>query len=210
MSGGRQGNNGAGSEYEDPPDLTDSMTSIAKCSSTLELHTPQDGFSAIPFLLRSLRVYTRLSSEGPAGVVRTETDTDTDLDVPRQGGNSIKDFIFADIPVSCDECERGWDELSAFVHGGDATRGVCWRPTPLVKLDAWRRVMEGAVLQEINLEKQFPLDDLWTALLDEDTEHSAPFPRGLFDAVLRRVSENDEQSAATGRKCEYSNLQKMK
>lgn len=205
-------------ENEEELGLAESVTSIAKCSSTLELHMPREEFSAIPFLLKVLKVYNRLSSDGDVPV---HADMDVDVGMGMgdsetlpsgkngRGGRSIKDRIFADIPVSQAQCEKAWNHLCAFIYD-NASRGhqegPCWRPAPLVKLDVWKRMVEGAVLQDINLEKQFLVDDLWKALLDDDgiaEPEKGPFPRDLFDAVIRRVCESDQQGFDSGRKCEF-------
>ncbi|BDD55184.1 hypothetical protein MPDQ_007678 [Monascus purpureus] len=202
-------------ENEEELGLAESVTSIAKCSSTLELHMPREEFSAIPFLLKVLKVYNRLSSDGDVPV---HADMDVDVGMGMgdsetlpsgkngRGGRSIKDRIFADIPVSQAQCEKAWNHLCAFIYD-NASRGhqegPCWRPAPLVKLDVWKRMVEGAVLQDINLEKQFLVDDLWKALLDDDgiaEPEKGPFPRDLFDAVIRRVCESDQQGFDSGRK----------
>lgn len=204
---------------------TPSMTSIAKCSSTLELHTPQEGFSAVPFLLSMLRVYDRLSSEGGlsggiggGGLARGQGQRDVDDD-DDDAMSLTKDRVFADIPVCKAQCERDWNSLCAFVCGGSGKSfgdhsghsygygyGNCWRPSALVKLDVWKRVMEGAVLQGVNLEKQFLVGDLWKAMVD-DEDGSEMVPRGLFEAVIRRVSEVGEGEGGndygSGLKCEF-------
>lgn len=194
----------------------ESVTSIAKCSSTLELHMPREEFSAIPFLLKGLKVYNRLSSDGDVPV---HADMDVDMGMGDsetlpsgkngRGRRRIKDRIFADIPVSQAQCEKAWNHLCAFIYG-DASRehqeGPCWRPAPLVKLDVWKRMVEGAVLQDINLEKQFLVDDLWKSLLDDDgitKLEKGPFPRDLFDAIIRRVCGSDQEGSDSGRKCEF-------
>lgn len=130
-----------------------------------------------------------------------DEDMDVDVDVESQSSRTeskiaIKERIFADVPVSRAQCEKGWIDLCAFVyHSGQKGGNSCWRPSAMVKLDVWKRVLEGAVLQGINLEKQFLVDDLWKAVLgDDDEESEEPFPRELFDAVLKRVSEFESGS----------------
>ena len=179
--------------------LVDSITSIAKCGSTLELYSPAEGFSATTFLERSLEEYNRLSSGG---------DMDVDMDSewmelePAQKKRAIAAY-FADVPVSQTQCERDWFELCAFMSKDPHDdRVIYWRPSPRVKLDVWKRIVDGAVLQGINLEKQFLTEDLWRSILDEDAE--APFPQALFEAVLRRVCESEDSpsSALADVQCE--------
>ncbi|OJJ51175.1 hypothetical protein ASPZODRAFT_138284 [Penicilliopsis zonata CBS 506.65] len=185
---------------EVPPDATSlnpedafvsSMTAIAKCGSTLELHTPPEGFGVCLMLQNGLRVYDRLSSEGPM----MDMDMDMDMeDTSMGGGNDInqrvaRERLFADVPVSREQCEKGWVDLCAFVHGSP---GTCWRPSAVVRLDVWKRVMEGSILQGIDLEKQFLILDLWKAVRDDDDDDDEePFPRPLFDAVIRRLCDSE-------------------
>ncbi|KAL1863524.1 hypothetical protein Plec18167_000617 [Paecilomyces lecythidis] len=170
--------NGNGIETGDL-DLSETVTTIAKCGSTLELHVPPGGFSAVPFLEKALRVYDRLSWDGDVSMGGVGTE------MTLAERRASKEKLFADIPVSTAQCQSGWNELCAFVHGDDT--GVCWRPSARVKMAVWKRMLEGSVLQGIDIEKQFLAGDLWKAVLDDDEEE--PFPRALFDAVLRRLVE---------------------
>ena len=188
--------------------VTDGMASIAKCGSTLELHTPKEGFSAAPFLTRTVGVY-----DGPGGGnVDMDTDTDTDMDMDMDTLEvTIRNAVFADIPVSRAQCEEAWVDLCAFVQGRrsdidpNSAAGYCRRPSAKCKVSVWKRVVEGAVLQGINLEKQFLANDLWKSVLDDNGDE--PFPRALFEAVVRRVCEVDAASAiplnGAEPKCEF-------
>jgi sister chromatid cohesion protein DCC1 len=63
-------------------------------------------------------------------------------------------------------------------------------------------LMEGAILQGIDLEKQFLVGDLWKSVLDDDDALELPFPRGLLEAVVRRLCVADERpSLADEIKC---------
>lgn len=180
-------------------DLAETVTSVAKCGSTLELHVPAEGFSAIPFLQKSLKLYNRLSSDG---------DVDMDMEPVEPEPEDRRECVegyFADIPVSRAQCESAWFELCGFVFRDiSIDQLACWRPSPKVKLDVWKRMVDGAVLQGIDLEKQFLAKDLWRSLLDDGVEE--PFPQPLFEAVLRRVCEpedgGDQFSAVSSIKCE--------
>ncbi|PLN77035.1 putative sister chromatid cohesion protein Dcc1 [Aspergillus taichungensis] len=175
----------------------DTMTAIAKCGSTLELDTPSGGFSARPFLEGWLGVFDGDDDDGDNSA-RGETKTETEV-----GGEEREKIIrrvFDDIPLSVAECEKGWVELCGFVlpRRGGGSRAVsecCRRPSAPIKVDVWKRAMEGAVLQGIDLEKQFLVRDLWKSVLDEDDDGSVvePFPRDLFEAVVRRVCEDGEE-----------------
>ncbi|KAL4878900.1 sister chromatid cohesion protein Dcc1 [Aspergillus karnatakaensis] len=162
------------------------VTSIAKCGSTLELHKPAEGFSAEPFLAALLDVFEK-------GVEDSDHDAADGLSATEAA--TIKretlERVFADIPVSRAECERGWVEICAFVipDNGLDSKSACWRPSAEMKLDVWKRLMEGSVLQGIDLKQQFLVRDLWRSVLDDDG--LAPFPRPLFEAVVRRIREID-------------------
>ncbi|OGM41537.1 sister chromatid cohesion protein Dcc1 [Aspergillus bombycis] len=164
-----------GGDEDDELNLVETMTAIAKCGSTLELHTPPEGFSAVPVLERILPVYDE--AEG------AEQEVEQRGDVIRR--------VFDDVPVSRAQCEAGWTELCAFVLGGGGSggdvAGWCRRPSARAKLDVWRRVVEGAVLQGIDLGRQFLVQDLWRSVLDEGMEE--PFPRALLESIVRRVCE---------------------
>ncbi|PKY05506.1 putative sister chromatid cohesion protein Dcc1 [Aspergillus campestris IBT 28561] len=165
-------------------DLVDTMTAVAKCGSTLELDVPSGGFSARPFL------------EGLVGGLMGMMG----MMMIKERGDIIR-RVFDDVPLSLAECERGWVELCAFVlpcRGESRSKAVseqCRRPSAQVKIDVWKRAMEGAVLQGIDLEKQFLVRDLWKSVLEEDDDGSVvePFPRDLFEAVVRRVCESGEE-----------------
>ncbi|GES60237.1 sister chromatid cohesion protein Dcc1 [Aspergillus terreus] len=171
-------------EQDDDLNLVETMTAVAKCASTLELHVPPGGFSAVPFLERMLRVYDEGSEMG--------LDEAPGYDAQQR----VIRAVFRDVPVAMALCERGWVEICAFVlrDGGEGV-GECRRPSARARLQVWKRVVEGAVLQGIDLGSQFLVSDLWRAVLDEDGE--APFPRPLFDAVVRRVCEGED--AGVGR-----------
>jgi sister chromatid cohesion protein DCC1 len=181
--------------------VTGIMTSIAKCGSTLELHTPPEGFSATGFLSAAVRVFGKgmeLDGEGDADVyMQSDEDATT---------RRILDELFADIPVSRAQCESGWAELCGFViparDGEPLASPVsshCWRPTAGKKLEVWKMIVDGAVLQGIDLGKQFLVRDLWRSVLDD--EGNEPFPRPLFEAVVQRVRESGDGSGG-GLKCE--------
>lgn len=53
--------------------------------------------------------------------------------------------------------------------------------------------MEGAILQGIDLEKQFLVGDLWKSVLDDDDTLAPPFPRQLLEAIVRRLCAADQR-----------------
>ncbi|KAJ5165945.1 Sister chromatid cohesion protein Dcc1 [Penicillium capsulatum] len=151
----------------------EAVTSIAKCASTLELHVPAGGFSAIPFLEKSLRLYDPRSGD----------DEDGDMTMDRGGGGGWY---------------RGsWDGGGARGARTDIADAAGWRPSARVRLNVWKRLVEGALLQGIDLEKQFLVGDLWKSVLDEDETVEPPFPRGLLEAVARKLCAADQRPLLT-------------
>ncbi|OGE47499.1 hypothetical protein PENARI_c042G09096 [Penicillium arizonense] len=169
----------------------EAVTTIAKCSSTLELHIPPGGFSAIPFLEKSLRLYDRRSDDD--GDIAMDDSAASMDPLDAAAVRKIREGVWVDIPVSRAQCELGWMELCAFVDAGEEVG--CWRPSARARLGVWRRLVEGAVLQGIDLEKQFLVGDLWKSVLDEDEAAEPPFPRALLEAVVRRICVVDERPA---------------
>lgn len=177
----------------------DAVTAIAKCGSTLELHVPPGGFSAMPFLEKSLGLYDQRSGDTDGDLVMDESANGTG-DLGLFEIRKLRDRVCADIPVSAAQCEVGWVEICAFV---DERQAACWRPSARMRLNVWKRMMEGAILQSINLEKQFLVGDLWKSVLDDDDTSEPPFPRGLLEAVIRRLCVPDERPPlAEDIKCE--------
>lgn len=172
----------------------EAVTAIAKCGSTLELHIPPGGFSAVPFLEKSLGLYDRRPGDDDGDIAMDESG-----ELGLGGIQRLRDQVCADIPVSAAQCETGWVEICAFV---DERMKVCWRPSSRMKVHVWKRMMEGALLQGIDLEKQFLVGDLWKAVLDDD--ESEPFPRGLLEGVVRRLCVPDERPVLADEiKCEF-------
>ncbi|EPS32759.1 hypothetical protein PDE_07719 [Penicillium oxalicum 114-2] len=180
------------------------VTTIAKCGSTLELHTPPEGFSAVPFLEKSLAFYDRRIGDEDVDVDVDMVHADESMDGFNTSapvdGRTLRDQVFADIPVSAEQCEVAWMGLCAFV---DERQGICFRPSARMRLTLWKRLVEGATLQGIDLNKQFLVRDLWKSVLDDDDDMNgdgngnvaSPFPRALFEAVVRRLCVVDERPA---------------
>ncbi|PIG79803.1 sister chromatid cohesion protein Dcc1, partial [Aspergillus arachidicola] len=114
-----------GGDEDDGLNLVETMTAIAKCGSTLELHTPPEGFSAVPVLERILPVYDEVE------------EAEQQVEVEERG--DVIRRVFADVPVSRAQCEAGWVELCAFVlrrgSSGEDVAGWCRRPSARVKLN---------------------------------------------------------------------------
>lgn len=166
----------------------DAVTTIAKCGSTLELHIPDGGFSAIPFLEKSLRLYDPRSGDDDGDMVVDDSSLDDNQSAAQK--RQAKEQIWADIPVSTAQCETAWLELCAFIHGQEEIS--CWRPSARMRLSVWKRLSEGALLQGIDLEKQFLVGDLWKSVLDDDAS-APPFPKGLLEALARRLCAEDQR-----------------
>ncbi|RAL14950.1 putative sister chromatid cohesion protein Dcc1 [Aspergillus homomorphus CBS 101889] len=174
--------------------LAQTVTTIAKCGSTLELHVPENGFGAAEFL-----------SGGALGLLRRfQLGDDTTGFGDRAGKaededeRALMETIFADVPVSRAECERAWVQACAFLW-----RGVGWVPSSEAKMGVWKRVVEGALVQGIDLRAQFLVEDLWGAVCGEDDdgdEGPGPCPRALFEAVVRRVDGDENRKLGEGLK----------
>jgi sister chromatid cohesion protein DCC1 len=149
-------------------------------------------------LEKSLRLYDRRAEDGDIAMAESGDSEPLGATQARE----TRERLWGDIPVSTAQCEQGWMELCAFVDSGEEIG--CWRPSARSKLRVWKRVVEGAVLQGIDLEKQFLVGDLWKAVLDEDDEVEVPFPRALLEAVVRRICVAEERPALRDEiKCEF-------
>ncbi|OJJ66874.1 hypothetical protein ASPBRDRAFT_59310 [Aspergillus brasiliensis CBS 101740] len=176
--------------------LSETMTAIAKCGSTLELHKPQEGFNINPILEGLLGTYDSgddiAMSTGQGGMMVDSTDQ-----------RQIVEKLFADVPVSNMQCARAWKDICAFVL---PATGRGWVPTARAKIAVWKRVVEGAVLQGIDLGTQFLVEDLWKSILDEDGE--AEWPRELFEAVVRRVCETGDEGSLLEGETKWASIDK--
>ncbi|WEW57424.1 hypothetical protein PRK78_002891 [Emydomyces testavorans] len=172
---------------------TDAVTAIALCKSTLELQKIRDGPSALPYLLRSLQVYGTLDLEEDALDTDKIAQIGQDPPIGSMERHKVLARLFADIPFSALECHQVWVDMCGFVHE-DRKLGILSvrRPSAAAKLSVWKKLLEGSVLQGINLEQQFLVRDLWTSMLDdtEKPEEHALLPRGLFDSVVRRLMDD--------------------
>lgn len=170
-----------------PADST-TLTAIAQCKSTLEAQAMASSDSALAPLLAALAVYDESD-------IRIDDRTEED-DHPLSPSEIVheRSKVFADIPFSLAECERAWKHICAFVHKNKESGAIgCHRPSARAKLMAWEKIVEGATLHGIDLGKQFLVEDLWSAVIEE-AEHTVideyPFPRSLFDAIVRRLVDN--------------------
>ncbi|PYI21107.1 sister chromatid cohesion protein Dcc1 [Aspergillus violaceofuscus CBS 115571] len=180
-------------------DLAETVTTIAKCGSTLELHVPEGGFRAAEFLGALVgRFAPGMSAAAATGSAR-EREMEGGAGAAEDG--KVMETVFTDIPVSRAECERVWVEGCAFVW-----RGRAWVPTPEVRMEVWKRMVDGAVVQGIDLRTQFLVDDLWKSVVVEDEDEDGQIPRALFEAIVRRVVEGEEGKSLLGEKLKWASL----
>lgn len=154
----------------------------------------------MPFLEKSLGLYDRRSGDDDGDIAMDESSNAAGTMGPAEV-RKLRDQVCADIPVSAVQCQTGWLEICAFV---DERQAACLRPSARMRLNVWKRMVDGAILQGIDLEKQFLVGDLWKSVLDDDDDTlEPPFPRGLLEAVVRRLCVADERpSLADEIKCE--------
>lgn len=199
-------------------DGVDTISAIAKCSSTLELQSlseTEEVDIARRLLEDKLRVYDRLSVDavGEDTVMRDEGEdleeghgVSSGSGPQRESEGVIRNRILNEVPMCATRCRAVWRELCGFV-ATDLRTGtglVAYRPSARVRLDVWKRIQEGSVLEGIDLGKLFLVNDLWKAVLTEDGEE--PFPRELFNAVVRRVAEptgSNDDDAELRCKCAF-------
>lgn len=187
----------------DEMDIAESVTAIAKCGSTLELHALKDEeslYSAKQMLDLLLPVYDQIESsvkerhvgDGDVEMVGTIGTYDNNGADPKNLAakrKKMRDAMFDDIPFANSQCQKAWFELCAFVHDDPAEgKESLFRPSASAKLRMWKRILEGSILQSIDLEKQFLVRDLWKATLGEENG-DVFMSRGLFNALVRRLSE---------------------
>ncbi|KAF2754359.1 sister chromatid cohesion protein-like protein Dcc1 [Pseudovirgaria hyperparasitica] len=135
-----------------------SVSAIASCSHTLELHPSKD--SPLVVLRQLLPEYR-------------EAD---DVVLLNNSARS-KVEIFANIPSSDGECERAWGELCAF-----EVEGRSWCPSPAAIHEAWRVLLTAAIAESIPLISSFSLAKLHDTLMDEK------MPIEFFESLILRIS----------------------
>ncbi|KAI5300841.1 hypothetical protein KEM56_002160, partial [Ascosphaera pollenicola] len=57
-------------------------------------------------------------------------------------------------------------------------------PSASARLAIWRKILEAAILADINPCEEFLVHDLWTAILDGENGR-APFHKPVYEAVVR-------------------------
>lgn len=179
----------------------ETVTAVAKCGSTLELQVIGDTESfalAKAMLARMLRVWDdhdgttlyKQSGDREGDVVMADESGEITLLERRK---SVKKSIIDDLPFSESKCLRAWTELCAFSPGGGYQGGgmeaIAFRPSASCKLNVWKQILECCTLQDIDLEKQFLVLDLWKAVSEDEVEGDMAMPKALFDAVIWRIVE---------------------
>jgi hypothetical protein len=169
------------------------VAAIGLCKSTLEVQPVKDANVAVRQVLRrALSEYGVEDAEADADMMDVELSDDQQ----EEARKAIMTRLFADVPFSMAECERAWIDACGFVHEKKETgERVCWRPTAQVQVSCWKKLLEAATLEGINLCKQFLTRDLWRAM---DGESSPPFPKSLFDAIVKRLMEESSMDATNG------------
>lgn len=93
-----------------------------------------------------------------------------------------KEELFANIPLSDAECEKGWRELACFELGDEHH---CVVPSASVKLKVWEALLATATARNIDLTQA--LDERsQSAVIDLESD----WPEALIRAVLQSMSTN--------------------
>ncbi|KIW01874.1 hypothetical protein, variant [Verruconis gallopava] len=159
------------------PDAVPSHGIRAISSCGITLELSQSTESALPYLRKRLPEYSSRNSDVAAAAKASYED------------------VCSDIPLSSGEIHDAWLSICAFEE-----QGAIFRPTADVLLQLWRSIVTAAVAASIDMGSAFPTEDLWRSVEDED------FPRGMFDALLRRMedpsvmSDEDNGSRSTATK----------
>jgi hypothetical protein len=135
---------------------------IASCTATLELH-PSVG-SPVALLDEVLPLYDVVDGE-----------------VDAAGNGKSKAIIFPDLPFSDAECEQAWATLMAFEFGGSS-----YRPSANTLSHVWSSINAAAVAEGVNLDQQFLVDDIASAVAEEG------HPGTLATAILRALAADDQ------------------
>lgn len=197
-----------GEDDNDTEIAPETVTAIAKCGSTLELQglSNEESFAlAKSMLARILRVWDE-------GMTFDNDDEDVDMDggeatelLPMNRNMLVKKAVIGDLPFADTQCQKAWIELCAFVPGNyksPSGERPAFQPSATVKLGIWKRILEGCILQNIDVEKQFLVGDLWKAVLgdedDDDHEREKTMSRSLFDAVVKRLAERSGENGIDG------------
>lgn len=193
-------------EDDDDTEITpETITAIAKCSSTLELHglSNEESFaSAKSMLARILRVWDDgMTFDNDDGDVDMDDSETAELNAKRMV--AVRKSTIDDLPFADSQCQKAWIELCAFVPENYKSAGgerPAFRPSAAVKLGIWKSILEGCILHNIDVEKQFLVRDLWKAVLGDegDDEREKTISRSLFDAIVRRLAESTGENGVEG------------
>lgn len=140
--------------------------------SGMTLELSRSSESALPYLKKILPVYTERELTAAAAVKGTF------------------DEICKDVPLSDGEVQAGWTELCAFEE-----QGASFRPSVNILHKLWASMSTAATADSLDLSAAFLVEDLWIQIRDED------YPRGLYDALLRRVEDGDVMEVDSNLNC---------
>lgn len=97
-----------------------------------------------------------------------------------------KNALFANIPLSDAECERGWKELACFEIGESRH---CVVPSASVHVQAWKSIMQAANASSIDLTQPLSEQSISTII---DSEND--WPIDLSHAILRSMTASATES----------------
>jgi sister chromatid cohesion protein DCC1 len=146
------------------------IQAISSTGVTLELS--QSTESALPYLRKALLIYSSRDLNAAAAV------------------KSSFETVCRDIPLSNGEVQDAWSMLCAFEE-----QGASYRPTANILLQLWKAITTTAFAEDLDLSKAFLVEDLWTAIKDEE------YPRGMFDVFLYRVEDRNSMDVDANSKC---------
>lgn len=162
-------------ETHDNRDSSQTTRAIALCTTTLELH-PQHEDAAV-YMDSFLPLYDMVDGE-----------------VDAQHNHTSKARLFADIPLSDEQCEETWRQRVAFEISGSS-----YRPSANLLARVWKSTNAAAAAEGIKLDTSFLTDDLANLVAEEG------YPAPLAAALIRHLS-----STSSDRVGEWSSLDREK
>jgi sister chromatid cohesion protein DCC1 len=149
------------------PHASTTLVALSKCASALEC-LPAPNQHAASTMLSLL----------------TPFDHPQDLQ-SRPTPPLTKDHVFAQTPMSHDECQLSWEDSTAFEHSG-----ASFRPTAVALVNVWKWLLDIAYANAVNLATCTSIKSI-DKMLDGEDE----WPRALVDAILTKLShDKDEES----------------
>jgi len=153
-------------------DLIPNLAIQAIATCSVTLELSKSTESAAPYLRKALPSYDS-----------------RDLNATKAVKTSFKE-ICGNVPLSNDEVLNAWVDLCAFEE-----QGASFRPSAGLLLELWKAIMTAATADTIDLTSAFLTEDLWIAVREEE------YPRGLYDALLRRVEDGESMDVDTDAAC---------